>query len=521
MQDFCQKHDLRLRTTTHGGVVLTFLSGETIEDHAVTLKSLGFVRAVWDEDAFLKYELKQPSVTNLVRSGLMGTYDLFQTPTSGETVIALRNDMHLNEKEIGDAVRRDKTRYLWASTVQRYQCAFGSKKTAQGLKDANTKARLCWSQKRKKKTCKGKVSRSLRLGERDEIQAHTASMIEVIDCDGLTHLAHQLATQPTSQDFLTTYLDRIKMHFKTVIQPHSFGVPVMMLRCEYKTRHDMSGRLYSLGNDVGPRWGDNDLKSNVDVAGCPRELKGALLGRLAWDFDQANSQPEILRQMAANLTWSDGHSSPNVNMLTRYCEHRKAFIIEIAEFHGIFGTYAAQKDQVKPLIIAMCFGGSYNTWAKKQKDSTKRLEPVLQLQQELRTLRSAVFSSNEWAEWVTKDRTRQEQLNERRPAQSKKDTDDITRSVMARICQSEENRVLTTMRRFFKSNNFQTLSLVFDGLLVKKEVGRYPDLTKLSAQILNETGYTISIVEKPLFEGPWPPPLIISKERACLVSLGS
>lgn len=178
-----------------------------------------------------------------------------------------------------------------------------------------------------------------------------------------------------------------------------------------------------------------------------------------------------MRQLAKKLTWADDRSAAPMPHLEAWCSNRPEFIEHVAEVHCLapdaerFVEY--RKDLVKELCISLLFGGSYGRWIEKLCDAEGRRadrEPrsprVEGLAKELAQLRKDVFNSKEWISFVEKDRARLRAEGE------KKDDDSIDRSVMARVAQKEENRVLDAMRASVTEQGFTCLTLCFDGLHV-------------------------------------------------------
>ena len=117
----------------------------------------------------------------------------------------------------------------------------------------------------------------------------------------------------------------------------------------------------------------------------------------------------------------------------------------------------------------------------------------------------AVFDSQQWAEFVERDRARLVKEGK------KKDADAVDRAVFARIAQKTENEVLSVMRAFLKERGWTVLTLCFDGLMVQHRPERVLDLPAMNARILKDTGYVLEIVEKPLFSQSFP---VLSLDRA-------
>ena len=119
-------------------------------------------------------------------------------------------------------------------------------------------------------------------------------------------------------------------------------------------------------------------------------------------------------------------------------------------------------------------------------------------------LRRAVFDSREWKDWCLKDA-------ERLRRAGGKSEEEVERSVFARVAQSLENDVLTSMRLFLALNGWKERALIFDGLIVEQR-RLLVDYEAMSAQIKRETGFDMEVCEKPFNETrEWP---LISLARA-------
>lgn len=302
------------------------------------------------------------------------------------------------------------------------------------------------------------------------------ALTEYMDPAGFHSLRQQLAalmkdpTLPARQlargQHFQRFLNTCDKEFGAEIDG-PLGLPARPLVCYYRARND-GGRLYPTGMANAPSSVVGVARS-VCIQAAPREVRPFLCCRWARDFDMANAQPEITRQMPAKLTWVDGRERPVLIELDKWCVDRTEYIKHVADFHNLpldsERHFEYRKDTVKELIIRLLFGGQYTSWISdicKQLGRVEKNEPlsprVVALAAELLQLRQDVFESREWCGFVQKDRSRL--VSEGK----KEDADAVDRAVFARIAQKMENNVLTVMRTFLKENGWTVLTLCFDGV---------------------------------------------------------
>ena len=164
--------------------------------------------------------------------------------------------------------------------------------------------------------------------------------------------------------------------------------------------------------------------------------------RWAHDYDMKNAQPQMLRQMAKMLTWTDGRQAPEMPELNKWCADRDEYIHHVASVHNLPTDeerhFEYRKDTVKTLMIRLMFGGAYESWVKDICAEFKRkLEEPRCKRIELWPLSCCscadVLASQEWAAFVEKDSARL------RKEGKKKDGDVVDCAAFARIAQKTEN----------------------------------------------------------------------------------
>jgi len=305
------------------------------------------------------------------------------------------------------------------------------------------------------------------------------------------------------------------------------GYRVKPLICKYSNRND-GGRLYATGGATLQEFGGGYAYSCC-IQGVPREIRPFLCCRWSHDYDLANAQPEILKQLIKLLTWTDGRDPPELPRMDEWCANRKDFIQRVADLHKLptddqkWEDY--RKDMVKRCVISLMFGGKYATWRKelcrdlgRRFDDEPVCEKLVEMESELAELRKATFESREHGEFYERDYKRLRKEGRKLDADGEIDIEAINRGIFARIAQREEDRVLTIMRAFMHKWGFIVLSLCFDGLMVKHRRDKAPDLHKLNEEIYEKTkvqkrdkqgqpywvGYRLRVEEKQMFSADFP-----------------
>ena len=356
----------------------------------------------------------------------------------------------------------------------------------------------------------------------DDIQPFSAEMVEFVDEEGLAEAERQVRALLRESDperkldsrarrralYMREFCKTVREQYATPTTCRLVDgakIKVLAMVSKYETRYNTDGRLYSLNRKIQKDEGKTDAKPRtIDVAGMPRALRPFLLQRFARDLDQSNSQAVILLQMAERLA-----PEVDVTELRAYNNDRKSLFDHVCETYDFMHLdEEARKELVKPLVLRLMFSGSLKGWQLSNgidPRSAPACPRISRLERELRALRAAIFAHAEWNRWVHRDRIRQTEVQGRRPEHARKNMEDIERSIFARIAQSQENVILTSMRRYLATNGFCALSLVFDGIVVINHE-KAVDLDAMSALIKKETGYDMKVLEKPMYTGTseWP-----------------
>lgn len=350
---------------------------------------------------------------------------------------------------------------------------------------------------------------------------HTTTLIEYADADGIAEAKRQLGALVAVEGcgerereraaFFHTFLQEVSDNYEPDVVDGPLGVRCRRLRCVYDYKASF-GRRYTMNTKILHDPFKDEPRA-ICLQGSPRELRPFLCGRLARDYDLKNAQPQLLRQLAAQLEWDTPRTPPALPELEDWCVDRDAFIEHVAEVHGLAEDAVRwpeyRKEAVKNLMISLVFGGTYEQWLGRYSLDTAADAPrspkILKLQRELAALREAVFASRRWAPHVAEQR-------ERLRREGEKTEDGIERSIFALIAQSEEDRILQAMCRSADAQGFTVMSLQYDGFFVCERPGHTLNLVALKERIQCDTGYDMDVVEKPLhLSGGWP---MLSLKRA-------
>lgn len=212
-------------------------------------------------------------------------------------------------------------------------------------------------------------------------------------------------------------------------------------------KHEFLGRWCSLkGNGLQNLQGD---------------IRAAIAQKYYTDVDMVNAQPVLLSQYCAAKCWA-------CPVLNEYIEKREALMGVVMEGMGI------ARWEAKKRIVSLMFGASPTGMPEFFAD---------QLYPELRRLMKNIWTENEASlKWLRKQ-----------PNHMGKG--------MAYILQTEERKCLEAMDRAFARRGYSLDVYIHDGGLVRnREGGGITDdlLRAIEADVKMDTGYTISLIVKPL-----------------------
>ena len=274
------------------------------------------------------------------------------------------------------------------------------------------------------------------------------------------------------------------------------GFTARPLRCTYMKVRD--GRMYCRTKH-GPEWSDGQ-SSYVCAQGMPSALRPYLMHKWAHDFDIENCHVVLMYQLGKYYHMWPEHNGRGVPlhlpMLESLATARDKFIVHIAITHNIDDDASRypgyRKDVCKSLLLRILYGGSYDSWMHDNNLFVgNRCKKVDALQQEMRTLRTAVLSSKRFEYIVASERTIQQRRG--------KSKDAIERGVFSKVAQYLENIVLAAMVEYLYLNKWTVLSLVFDGLIVEHRIDARVDTEAMARFVELSTQFSVRIVEKSLF----------------------
>lgn len=209
--------------------------------------------------------------------------------------------------------------------------------------------------------------------------------------------------------------------------------------------------------------------SKASLEFMKREVRATLCGELYYDLDMVNAQPTLLIQYAER-TWSEP-----LPFLADYVANRDEKLATLDEC----------RDTAKEMVIKVLFGG------RPAEGSPAWLEC---LHKEIRGFTAKVIASNKHAElWVASQQAKSSYG-----------------AFMSQLLQTEERRCMLAMRDHLISAGWSVDVLVYDGLMIRKRTdARITEdlLIEMAHTVKEATGYTITIVEKPMtgFDVPAPP----------------
>ena len=174
----------------------------------------------------------------------------------------------------------------------------------------------------------------------------------------------------------------------------------------------------------------------------------------------------------------------SVEHIRDYAHNRKKWLDEIMEYHN------CTAEQAKRLVLIAMHGGNPNhaKHLKEMPQNSDCTHPwVQQLCTELEQARCVVVRAK-WSEY--------EELIEAK-RKSKIGDHDLFRSVFAIMTHEQEHKVMAEIREHLCEAQVRVFSLIHDGLIASEcneELLRTAEL-----RVLDKTGYSIRLAEKPLF----------------------
>ena len=267
--------------------------------------------------------------------------------------------------------------------------------------------------------------------------------------------------------------------------------------------------------------------SRPSMQECPSGLRRLLVGVFCHDIDIVNCHPTLFLQVARKM----GVPQAVLEPLVEYTTHRDAVLARIGEFYGV----AAGK--CKYAVLRVLNLGRTSAWVRDAKCTRNVHEEqvdLLALEDVARAVRDAFFAKPELQPQIEKVRRevkveraaalrearehveRARSLEDRAIAKKRRERaikkardEAINRTVFSHCVFELEDQILDVIDRAFASMGRSVYSLIFDGLTAEHregdtlENGRWVELEELmrhaEAMVKIELGYTIELMEKPLF----------------------
>ena len=255
---------------------------------------------------------------------------------------------------------------------------------------------------------------------------------------------------------------------------------------EYEQK-GIGGRRYAKGELVPCKYGDHRPHS-ATLQGMYSDLRPVVCGKSGHDIDCENGDFRLIGSLQSKY-----QTKTPIPRVCHYIANRDEWLREIMRIHCV------DKPTAKRLPNIVSNGGSYKTWLDQNNlpfDRAQWYKPVLWLQRELMDLRQELFVHPQFKGMVDTERDRLKRENE-------KTEFGIEASLMSRIVQTSEDEVIRIIDQTFFDHGWDTLALVFDGLIAepssgcKDQVALTDVLTEAEARC-KAYGWDIKLAEKPL-----------------------
>jgi len=199
----------------------------------------------------------------------------------------------------------------------------------------------------------------------------------------------------------------------------------------------------------------------VGLEKLEREARGTLCADYYHDIDIVNCHPVLLLQYAKRVYNMD------LPRLKEYVKARDEFLAKLSE----------SRDEAKDMVIKVVYGGRTDNYV------------LIPLGQELHAFSRFLASREEHAELF----------------EDCKSADNRYATFMALLLQTEEVKCMLAMKRSLERLGWSVDVLAYDGVMVRKRDGETLDLSAVAKDILDDTSYEISLVNKPFMRFDMPP----------------
>lgn len=243
-------------------------------------------------------------------------------------------------------------------------------------------------------------------------------------------------------------------------------------KVKYFFKHGV-GRLYAKGETKDTR--------SKSMQGCFSCLRPALIGHVGHDVDIVNSLPVITAQWLDRLT-AEGSIDCSYETLCDYVANRDEWFAQIMKHHE------CSRSAAKTMVLIVLFGGQPEKHLKEMPKNKYRPAPcVRKLSEQLQTVRTTVISAMEGKHANLFKILRN----------TKEDDDEFHRSAFAILTHTEEYKVMRAFMEFVTEKGIKVFSLIHDGAIISESSDEL--LRDAESHIEKETGYSVELLEKPLF----------------------
>lgn len=210
---------------------------------------------------------------------------------------------------------------------------------------------------------------------------------------------------------------------------------------------------YKLSNKKAGKLGYGRFYGTIgSLETLEKECRGTLCKEYYIDIDIVNAHPVLLSQFAKQKYNKD---LPETDY---YVDNRDEVLNKISE----------NRDEAKQEVIRILYGGR-NKYpiTSKLSEEVKKFSKFLSTQDEYEELFKIC-----------------------------KDEDNIYGTFMAFILQTEERKVMLSMREYLQSEGWSVDVLAYDGVMIRKREGKNVDFDALQEYIFNKTTYQVKALEK-------------------------
>lgn len=243
------------------------------------------------------------------------------------------------------------------------------------------------------------------------------------------------------------------------------SVEVKKLLKAYKKKRENGNQVqvvYEYGKELKKlQIGRLYPQKGLGLQNFPSDVRAALAGKDYHDIDMVNSQPTLLAQICEKNGWMCDH-------LKDYVENRAAYLADIMKHQN------CDRDQAKTLCISIMFGAKPEDVPKKVKHLISELDKI------------ATNIANQNPDLYA--------LCKKKP--------NPKASCLANVLQDKEFQILRLVDLKLQERGRSMDVYIHDGGLVRRkdDEKEFPTeiLKEISEQIKEETGFSITLAEKPI-----------------------